>query len=138
MVTFDLGCTIEAGGWGLGTRPGGACAICQAARASMFVVTFDLALLLLSLACTSNLEETCSRNESDCDKGVELAEANKGMTKLMSLLAAGDAERIAVDGSEDIFVSIKTTEKYHGTRLPPLVFTWLQTLQPEQVGVVAL
>ena len=102
------------------------------------VLAFDLALLL-SLAHTSNLKGTCSEDEhslADCNKGDELAQTTKGMTKSMSLLAAGHAERVAVDGSQGIFVSIKTTEKYHRTRLPPLVVTWLQTLQPEQVGVV--
>ena len=102
----------------------------------MFLLAFHPALLLLSLARTANLEESCSRDESsfaDCDKGAELTQA---MTKSMSLLAEGGAERVAIDGSEDMFVSIKTTEKYHGTRLPPVVLTWLQTLQPKQVGVV--
>ena len=102
-------------------------------RMHMLVLAFDLALLL-SLVHTSSLEDTCSEDEhSSCDKG---AQTTKGMTRSMSLLAAGHAERITVDGSEGIFVSIKTTEKYHRTRLPPVVVTWLQTLQPEQVGVV--
>lgn len=100
------------------------------------VLVFHLALLLSSVH-TSSLE-TCS-SFSDCDKGDELARTNKGRsTKSMSLLAENHAERVKIDGGEGIFVSIKTTEKYHGTRLPQLVLTWLQTLQPEQVGVVII
>ena len=104
------------------------------------LISFDL-VLLLSFAGASNLQETCSKDEpsfTDCDKGDEVAQTSKGMTKAMSMLAANYhvTERVNIDGSEGIFVSIKTTEKYHGTRLPPLVLTWLQTLQPQQVGVV--
>jgi hypothetical protein len=102
----------------------------------MLVLAFHLALLLSSVH-TSNLE-TCS-SFSDCDKGDELVETIKWrMTKSISLLAANHAERVKIDGGEGIFVSIKTTGKYHETRLPPLVLTWLQTLQPEQVGVVII
>ena len=65
-----------------------------------------------------------------------MAQVNKRRATSMSLLVASHAERLTVNRSKGILVSIKTTEKYHRTRLPPLVLTWLQTLQPEQVGVV--
>ena len=97
-----------------------------------------IAILSLAHVHVANLEEACSRDESsfaDCSKGENLAQETR-MTRSMELLAGDHAERVTVDGSEGIFVSIKTTQKYHGTRLPPLVLTWLQTLRPEQVGVV--
>ena len=56
----------------------------------------------------------------------------------MTLVEGGYAERVVVNSSEDIFVSIKTTHKYHEIRLPPLVLTWLQAVSPEQVGVAFL
>ena len=34
---------------------------------------------------------------------------------------------------EDIYVTIKTTQKNHVTRIYPLLLTWLQTIQPDQV-----
>ena len=103
----------------------------------VLVLTFDLALLL-SLAHTSSLEETCSEDEHSSCEGDLVARTTEVMTKSMSLLTAGHVERVTVDGSQGIFVSIKTTKKYHKTRLPSLILTWLQTLQPEQVGVVII
>ena len=97
------------------------------------MLVFHLARLISS-GHTSSLE-TCS-SFSGCDKEDELAGTSKGRSTIsMSLLAANHAKRVKIDDGEGIFVSIKTTEKYHRTRLPPLVLTWLQTLQPEQVGV---
>lgn len=98
-------------------------------------------LVILFLAHAASLDEICSRrgpSSAGCTRGDKLAIATKGMTKSMELLVASHAEKAKVNGSEDIFVSIKTTKKYHGTRLPPLVLTWLQTLQPEQVSMVIL
>ena len=34
---------------------------------------------------------------------------------------------------DDIYITIKTTQKNHNTRLRPIVLTWLQTVQPDQV-----
>ena len=34
---------------------------------------------------------------------------------------------------EDIYITIRTTQKNHNTRLPPILLTWLQTVQPDQV-----
>ena len=33
----------------------------------------------------------------------------------------------------DIYITIKTTQKNHNTRLRPILLTWLQTVQPDQV-----
>ena len=34
---------------------------------------------------------------------------------------------------DDVYITIKTTQSNHGTRLVPLLITWLQTVHPEQV-----
>ena len=34
---------------------------------------------------------------------------------------------------DDIYITIKTTHKNHQTRMLPILLTWLQTVQPEQV-----
>ena len=34
---------------------------------------------------------------------------------------------------EDIYITIKTTQKNHNARLLPILLTWLQTVQPDQV-----
>lgn len=36
---------------------------------------------------------------------------------------------------DDVYITIKTTQTNHDTRLSPLLLTWLQTVQPEQVHV---
>ena len=41
---------------------------------------------------------------------------------------------LALDFSQDdIYITVKTTQKNHNTRMLPIVLTWLQTVQPEQV-----
>ena len=35
--------------------------------------------------------------------------------------------------SDEIYITIKTTHKNHQTRMLPILLTWLQTVQPEQV-----
>lgn len=34
---------------------------------------------------------------------------------------------------DDIYITIKTTQKNHNTRLSPILLTWLQTVKPDQV-----
>ena len=34
---------------------------------------------------------------------------------------------------DDIYITVKTTQKNHKTRMLPILLTWLQTVQPEQV-----
>lgn len=38
-----------------------------------------------------------------------------------------------IQPSDGVFFTIKTTFKYHSTRLPPILYTWLQTVSPSQV-----
>lgn len=110
-----------------------------------------LVFLLASLAFADNHDKTCSGGdnsfahfdtESQKQKTVRNVATEGscsihrgGETKSMALLMGGHAQMVMASDSEDIFVSIKTTQKYHGTRLPPLLMTWLQTIRPEQVGV---
>jgi hypothetical protein len=35
--------------------------------------------------------------------------------------------------SSGLYISVKTTSKYHSTRLPPIFLTWFQNVLPEQV-----
>ena len=45
-----------------------------------------------------------------------------------------EAEALAANFSlDDIYITIKTTQKNHKTRMLPILLTWLQTVQPEQV-----
>ena len=51
--------------------------------------------------------------------------------KTVDRCATLQAVRLAEE--EDIYVSIKTTSKNHVSRMLPVLLTWLQTLQPQQV-----
>ena len=84
-----------------------------------------LIFIVLSLTRTANQEEACISDSHGGSCSV--------LTDSMAILTGGHAQNVVVNGSEDIFVSIKTTQKYHSTRLPPLLLTWLQTIHPHQV-----
>ena len=45
-------------------------------------------------------------------------------------------ERCTTSGADDIYISIKTTQRYHKTRVLMLILTWLQTVKPEQVNSI--
>ena len=53
------------------------------------------------------------------------------------LLLGKRPERCTTPGTDDIYISIKTTRRYHKTRLSMLILTWLQTVKPEQVNSTA-
>lgn len=76
--------------------------------------------------------EDC-KNQSIITGGGESSCSICTKSKVLELLIGERQERVVVSGSEGIFVSIKTTQKYHATRLPPILLTWLQTINPQQV-----
>ena len=39
------------------------------------------------------------------------------------------------DKADKIYISVKTSTKYHKKRLAPLLVTWMQTVKPHQVCV---
>ena len=107
-----------------------------------------LLTLELSLTLATSHNDTCSggdglftvpgeknENRSNHSGGVAARSCSAPTTEstALSLLVGGHQEGVVVNGSEDIFVSIKTTQKYHDTRLPPILLTWLQTIHPWQV-----
>jgi len=47
---------------------------------------------------------------------------------------AGQVHKNVIVSDEEIFISIKTAEKYHSSRLPPILLTWLQNVLPSQVS----
>ena len=51
--------------------------------------------------------------------------------KALDRCAALEAAKLAQD--EDIYVSVKTTPKYHSPRMLPILQTWFQTLPANQV-----
>lgn len=85
-----------------------------------------IVLVLRALACAASSDDVCSsEGENSCSVWTK--------SSVLELLTGEHQEREVVSGSEDIYVSIKTTQKYHTTRLPPVLFTWLQTINPQQV-----
>ena len=108
-----------------------------------------LAFLSLSLLCLTVQEDYCSRSSEDtvfttngeqCKKNLSVMEETptihtSAKSMAMKLLMGGKAEKVVVSDSKDIFISIKSTQKYHETRLPPVLLTWIQTVEPEQVSM---
>ena len=100
-----------------------------------------LAILDLCLLCATGQKDFCASEDTastetgqQCKNYSSVVEGAHTKTLAMNLLMGGQAERMVVNDSEYIFVSIKTTQKYHATRLPPVLLTWIQTVQPEQVS----
>lgn len=52
---------------------------------------------------------------------------------LRSMGSRVDATRIVANGSQRIYMSMKTTASYHAQRLPPVLLTWLRTIAGQQV-----
>ena len=44
-------------------------------------------------------------------------------------------KRPIISSSEGIYFSIRSTVKYHSTRLPSIILTWLQNIHPSQVKI---
>ncbi len=58
---------------------------------------------------------------------------NKIISQNYSPSDQSSKENVITPESEGVYVSIKTTTKYHKTRLPSIILTWLQNLSPSQV-----
>lgn len=88
------------------------------------MISLALAVLVLSsphtLVCVAGHDSVCSSEASlftDCDKdcknqsgGGESSCSILTKSKVLELLIGEHQERVVVSGSEDIFVSIKTTQ----------------------------
>ena len=103
----------------------------QAINYSMLVI----ANLLLVVAVQASIPEaedpgTCSAEEGCEDLSSPVNPSVVFHHRLQSLHRRVEKKGVL---AKDIFISIKTTSKYHSTRLPSILFTWLQNVSPSQV-----
>jgi len=61
------------------------------------------------------------------------AKANQLNTNYSKLGLTYDRMVLAESNCSDVFVSVRTTAKFHRSRLLLLLYTWLQTVDPKQV-----
>lgn len=94
------------------------------------LVFFSFVVLQVSLSFTDHCpaEETCN-GSSSLPAAASLATPTEKLIRAISK----KVQRNVVDSSEGLYVSIKTTLKYHSIRLPHILFTWLQNVFPSQV-----
>ena len=97
---------------------------------SMLLLLAFVAILQI-LPCSNDLEPSCS-NEEACN-GKEKSWIGRESDLLH--LISNRTQRNVAQSSEDLFISLETTLKYHDTRLPPILFTWLQTINPSQANI---
>lgn len=104
-------------------------------------------LLMLLLCCPLHLlsmqqpPEVCKANEladisSLEDSSPHTLVLSDACTSEDVNISGRRPQQVIARGSEGIYVSVKTTEKYHRSRLQLLLLTWLQTLTPHQVNIV--
>lgn len=95
------------------------------------MVTVSLAVLLcavtLPLCCCSSCYE-----EGGCESGPGSSSWLGPLDRLLYRICRECQDNV-IKWSDRIFISVKTTSKYHSTRLPPILFTWLQNVLPDQV-----
>ena len=102
-------------------------------------------LLMLLLCCPLHLlsmqqpPEVCKANEladisSLEDSSPHTLVLSDACTSEDVNISGRRPQQVIARGSEGIYVSVKTTEKYHRSRLQLLLLTWLQTLTPHQVS----
>lgn len=84
---------------------------------------------ILVVPCSSSTY--CSGEEAVCEgEGTSLLDPPRD--RLLYKIS-NEVQHNIISGSDRVFISIKTTSKYHSTRLPPILFTWLQNVIPSQV-----
>ena len=98
-----------------------------------------LVLLSSFFSCSTELSSSCS-GDAECEE-----EGGPPSSQLLSpseLLvqqifshthSQEGGGREVTESSDGIFISIRTTLKYHYTRLPSVLLTWTQKLSPSQV-----
>ena len=118
-------------------------------KASFIAVTFVCVLLLLWMVTTSNRVVESRRqpysNSSSTQRvsGWLWPQLSTPVSRKTWCMPVGgnisvlgkQPERCATPEADDIYISIKTTQNYHKTRVPILILTWLQTVRPEQVNL---
>lgn len=97
---------------------------------SLVLVAALLASFCSTASPSCSSDETCDA-DSDDNSLIALLDPPE---KLQQRILSSQIRRNVIGSSEGIFVSIKTTVKYHNTRLPPILLTWLQNVFPSQVA----
>lgn len=96
--------------------------------AAIVLVFFVVVQVSLSFTDHCPAEETCN-GSSSLPEAASLATPTEKLIRAISK----KVQRNVIDSSEGLYVSIKTTLKYHSIRLPHILFTWLQNVFPSQV-----
>ena len=81
----------------------------------------------VTVSLSPSLPRTLAPVEGSCS----LVSSLKVLGKSLDRCATSRAVKLAQE--EDIYVSVKTTSRNHVSRMLPILLTWFQTLQPEQV-----
>jgi hypothetical protein len=76
------------------------------------------------------LDVTNSYKSKD-DVIVRLQRSAKGLTPAQGYVNKFQVAKLAVTSLEDIFISVKTTAKYHKSRLHLLLDTWISTAKKQ-------
>lgn len=110
-------------------------------RVAFFFIIFTLTTLVVLTLC-----HNLNSDASHCTAGWNNGEHSKMFKQTPSISIPTDSEKpTTLEDSitqqhhqllKDIFISIKTTQRYHSTRLPVILQTWLTTVTPENVSQV--
>ena len=64
-----------------------------------------------------------------CSQGIE----NWTESQLLHWISTR-VQRNITQSSDGLFISVKTISKYHDARLPPIMLTWFQNVNPSQAN----
>lgn len=94
---------------------------------------FIVALLLTSTYSASSCSdgEVCEEGGASSSFSHYLQPPERVIQQISHQISA--TEGVAEASSAEIYVSIRTTLKYHSTRLPPILLTWIRKFSPSQV-----
>lgn len=91
--------------------------------------------VLLACLCRAALSTSCS-DDGEC-QGEDHSPLSQALDPSERLIhEISDRTRTPqwiADSSEGIYVSVRTTPKYHRSRLPTILLSWMQTVSPAQV-----